>query len=93
MFLKRQPCPGISHDNLYLGSIVTIVARQLQLVDYGDTFTRNLFAGNKESTFVLIKPDVYVNTGKIIDFILQNGFLISRIKMAKFTAATASRFM
>jgi len=93
MFLKRQPVAGISQDNLYLGSIVTIFARQLKLVDYGDTFTRTRFAEAKETTFALIKPDVYVHTGKIIDAICSSGYVISKLRMGKFNAATAARFM
>lgn len=72
---------------------MTIYSRQLKLVDYGDTFTRSVFAKAKESTFALIKPDAYVHTGKIIDYIYKNGFIISRLKMGKFTAATTARFL
>ena len=93
MFLKRMACPDISLDKLYIGSIVTIFARQLKLVDYGDTFTRTHFDSNKETCFALIKPDVYVHTGKIIDAIYANGFIISQLRMGKFSTATASRFM
>jgi len=67
MFLKRMVCADVSMDKLFLGSIVTIFARQLKLVDYGDVSTRSHFASNKESSFALIKPDVYVHTGKILD--------------------------
>jgi nucleoside-diphosphate kinase len=50
--------------------VVTVYSRQLKLVEYGDVFTRSVFAKAKESTFALIKPDAYVHTGKIIDIIL-----------------------
>lgn len=93
MFLKRMACADISEDKLFIGSIVTIFSRQLKLVDYGDTFTRNHFAQNKETTFGLIKPDVYVHTGKIIDMIYQNGFTISRLRMGKFGPSTTQRFL
>jgi len=86
--LKRMACADITEDKLFIGSVVTIFSRQLKLVDYGDTFTRSHFASNKETTFGLIKPDVYVHTGKIIDTIYANGFTISRLKMGKFGPAT-----
>lgn len=38
-----------------------------------------------QKTFVLIKPDAYINIGKIIDMIEQTGFKISNIKMARLT--------
>jgi len=40
----------------------------------------------------MIKPDVYTNCGKIIDCILQSGFVISKMKMSRFTVATAGEF-
>jgi nucleoside diphosphate kinase len=32
----------------------------------------------------MIKPDVYMHTGKIIDQIYKNGFIISKLKMSRF---------
>lgn len=93
MFLKRMAYPEISQQQLYVGSIVTVYSRQLKLVDYGDTYTRKEFAKGKETTFALIKPDVYMQTGKIIDEIYKNGFVISRMKMSRFSSAAASRFL
>jgi nucleoside-diphosphate kinase len=40
----------------------------------------------------MIKPDAYVHMGKIIDAIYLNGFKIAKLKMSKFTPATASVF-
>jgi nucleoside-diphosphate kinase len=93
MFLKRMAYAGIDQANLYIGAIVTIYSRQLKLVEYGDQFTRNMFANAKETTFALIKPDAYVHTGKIIDQIYKAGFVISNLKMGRFTAATTARFL
>lgn len=86
-------CADITLDKLFMGSVVTIFSRQLKLVDYGDVHTRNHFAENREASFALIKPDVYVHTGKIIDAIHAAGFVVSKLKMGKFSSATASRFM
>ena len=69
MFLKRMIVDGITQDKLFIGSVLTIHARQLKLADYGDTFTRTSYAKGKETTFAMIKPDVYMHTGKIIDSI------------------------
>ena len=85
--------PEISLKELFVGSIITVYSRQLKLVDYGDTYTRKEFAKEKETTFAVIKPDVYMQTGKIIDEIYKNGFVISRMKMSRFNSATASRFL
>ena len=93
MFLKRMASTEITMQNLYLGSIVSVYSRQLKLVEFGDVFTRNRFAKSKETTFALIKPDAYVHTGKIIDYIQKSGFLITRLKMGKFSAAATARFL
>lgn len=93
MFLKRMAYPGMNQASLYVGSIVTVNARQLKIADYGDTATRKAFARGKETQFALLKPDAYMNTGKIIDSIYRNGFIISKLKMSRFNNATAARFL
>lgn len=77
MFLKRMACGDVTMDKLFLGGVVTVYSRQLKLVDYGDAFTRSCFAKAKESSFLLIKPDAYVHTGKIIDHLYRSGFMVS----------------
>ena len=78
---------------MFVGSTVTVYARQLKLVDYGDVFTRQHFSHGKQTTFALIKPDVYTHTGKIIDSIYRSGLVIGALKMSRFSAQTAARFL
>jgi len=85
MFMKRMATGGIAMKDLYLGSIITVHSRQLKLVDYGDTFTKDKFEAIAGRTFAMVKPDCYIQTGKIIDAIYRNGFTISKLKMSKFT--------
>lgn len=40
MFLKRMAYQDIDLKDLFVGSVVTVYSRQLQIVDYGDVFTR-----------------------------------------------------
>jgi nucleoside-diphosphate kinase len=40
----------------------------------------------------MIKPDAYTNTGKIIDAIYQNGFVISKLKMSRFNNNSVDSF-
>jgi nucleoside-diphosphate kinase len=47
--------------------------------------TRKKFEVDAQRTFAMIKPDAYVNIGKIIDAVYMNGFKIKRLKMSKFT--------
>ena len=41
----------------------------------------------------MIKPDVYTHTGKIIDSVYKAGFIIGALKMTRFNAQTAGRFL
>ena len=40
----------------------------------------------------MIKPDAYMNMGKIINMVEEQGFTISNIKMAKMTQQDAEKF-
>ena len=86
MFIKRMACPGLSINELFIGSIINVYSRQLKLVEYGDIFTRRKFEASSEKTFAMIKPDCYTSTGKIIDQIYKSGFKLSKLKMSKFSS-------
>jgi len=79
-------------NDLYIGSILTIYARQLKVVDYGDVYTRKYFENKRSRTYAMIKPDAYAHIGKIVDMIIKNGFLINRMKMFKWTQDQAKGF-
>ena len=92
IFLKRCSVPGINFKDLYLGNDINIYSRLHKLVEYGDDYTKNYFEEIRSNTFGLIKPDAYLNIGKIIDCIYQNGFSISRLKLCKMSVEDASIF-
>jgi len=92
IFLKRCQYPSLSLSEIYIGAIITVYSRQLKVVEYGDEFTRKRFEKKRETTFAMIKPDCYNQMGKIIDAVVKEGFLISRLKMAKMTQAQARNF-
>jgi len=92
IFLKRGAVPGISFKDLYLGNDINIYSRLHKLIEYGDDYTKNYFEEIRSNTFGLIKPDAYLNIGKIIDCIYQNGFSISKLKLCKMSVEDASIF-
>ena len=61
-------------------------------MDYGDVHTRNHFENQRQRTFAAIKPDGYMNMGKIIDAIYQQGFKINRMKMSRFNQNSIKQF-
>ena len=92
IFLKRGAVHGISFKDLYLGNDINIYSRLHKLVEYGDDYTKNYFEEIRSNTFGLIKPDAYLNIGKIIDCIYQNGFSISKLKLCKLSPDDAAIF-
>ena len=62
-------CPGVTLEELFINSVITVFSRQLKLVEYGDLFTRQQFESKRQRTFAMIKPDAYTSTGKIVDMI------------------------
>ena len=92
IFLKRCAVPGINFKDLYLGNDINIYSRLHKLIEYGDDYTKNYFEEIRSNSFGLIKPDAYLNIGKIIDCIYQNGFIITRLKLCKMSIDDASLF-
>ena len=92
IFLKRCVVPCIEFKDLYLGNDINIYSRLHKLIEYGDEFTKNYFEEIRSNTFALIKPDAYLNIGKIIDNIYQSGFNICKLKLCKMSLEDASFF-
>jgi hypothetical protein len=47
-FLKRCPAPHVKLQNLYLGAVVTLHARQLKILEYSDTFTQKTLSTSRQ---------------------------------------------
>lgn len=93
IFLKRRVNPEVSLKDLFIGSDVNIYSRKHKLIDYGDEYTRKYFENIRSNTFGMIKPDGYLNIGKIIDIIYNRGnFTITKLKLCKFSNENAAEF-
>jgi len=93
VFLKRVVNKDITIKDLFLGSDIAIYSRKLKIVDFGDTFTKSQLETTRASTFGMIKPDAYLNIGKIIDKVINDGiFTISKLKMSKMSIPDAQEF-
>lgn len=92
VFLKRIVYPTISLKDLYLGAEVSVYSRKMQITEYCDSFTQSVFEEVSKTTYGMIKPDCYLNIGKIIDHIYSNNLTISKLKMTKFSKEDASQF-
>lgn len=69
---------------------MTILSRVLKVTDYSDVQTRSHFEANRQRTFAMIKPDAYMEMGKVIDSIYAAGFKLNRLKMSRFSKANVA---
>ena len=93
IFLKRIKLPNVSFSDLYKGNEVNIYSRLHKVVDYGDEYTRKYFEKIRSTTYGMIKPDGYMNIGKIIDQIYnRGGFTIGKLKLCRMSKDNAAIF-
>ena len=81
--LKRIQFPGVSQQDLFVGSTIDVYGRRFKITEFADKFTKENLVQNSEKTFVMIKPDSYINMGKIIDFITNGGQYAGHLKLNK----------
>ncbi|KAJ8310840.1 hypothetical protein KUTeg_012705 [Tegillarca granosa] len=91
-FLKKTKVDSVGLSDLYIGSTVNILSRQLNFVDYGDDYTRSRLSHKKERTLGVIKPDAFSKMGQVLDEVYKNGFMITQMKMCKLTRDEAFEF-
>eukprot|EP00753_Platysulcus_tardus_P002553 PLAT11672.1.p1 GENE.PLAT11672.1~~PLAT11672.1.p1 ORF type:complete len:385 (-),score=132.72 PLAT11672.1:131-1255(-) len=92
MFLKKCPYPAVELKDLFIGATVTVYARQLNLVDYADEYTRSRLEVKRQRTLAIVKPDAYQSIGKIVDAAADAGFIVGQMKMVKLSMADARAF-
>ena len=83
LFLKRSKCPNVQISDLFIGSIVNILGRQLTISDYGDQFTKVKLQPIMERTLGVIYPDCIDKIGKVLTKICSEGFSICDLRMTK----------
>lgn len=66
-FFSRSKIDAISIKHLFLGNKINVCSRQLDIVDYGDEYTRKMLSESQERTLALIKPDAIHSCGEIIE--------------------------
>ena len=93
VFLKKTEFHLRDLSSLRKGSRLTVLGRQLLMVDYADDVTRSaLEKVQAESTLALIKPDAYESIGHILGIAIRSGLQIRNLKMHKLTRQQCERF-
>ncbi|XP_034970318.1 nucleoside diphosphate kinase 7 isoform X1 [Zootoca vivipara] len=91
-FLNRIKYEDLQFKDLFVGNKITIYSRHLNLVDYGDQYTSRMLGSRKERTLALLKPDVALKLGDVIDMIIRAGFTITKAKMTRVSRGEAMDF-
>jgi nucleoside-diphosphate kinase len=73
----------VKPSDLFIGNIITVLARQLKIVEYSDEFTRKSLESQKEQTLALIKPDAYNHIGHVLSAVTTAGFIIANLRMVR----------
>ena len=90
MFLKRCPVDGaIRMEDLFIGSTVTVFQRQLNLVAYGNAFTKSVLSTAQQRTLALVLPHAVSEAGKILDVALSEGFSLGHFRLVRLNSRQA----
>jgi nucleoside-diphosphate kinase len=91
-FVRRSEYAEVSLSDLYIGATITVLSRQLKIVEYADHHTRKTLENMKAKTLAMIKPDAYNDIGRIISVINQTGLVIARLRMVRMDQDSAAAF-
>jgi nucleoside-diphosphate kinase len=92
MFLKRVNVPTVSIDQLFIGAVVTVHARQLKIVDFGNHFTRQALTKVHECVVAVVRPKDMDRIGEIMVGFVMQGFQICRVKSVRLTGQQAAAY-
>lgn len=92
LFLKRSEVEKVKLKDLFLGATVNIFSRHLNVVDYGDEFTRKFLGSVNETTLAIIKPDGMVKMGEILERVTKEGFTLCNARMVQLSREEAAEF-
>nr|CAD7402184.1 unnamed protein product [Timema poppensis] len=81
LFLKRIQVPTVNLGDMYIGSTLYILSRNMHILDFANEFTRSRLGKFMEVTFAMLKPEALDRCGEILDFIMKNKFIIAKMKM------------
>jgi len=80
-FLKRCDYPSITTKDLFKGNKVTVYSRQLEIIEYGDDFTRKSFEVASSTVTIKVSVSQLPHMGRIIDAIQTAELLITELRL------------
>jgi nucleoside-diphosphate kinase len=68
LFLKKSACPPHSTvDDYFVGSKVLLYGREMELVDYGDTYTKTKLQFHTQQAIIILTQELSTYWGKILE--------------------------
>ena len=92
MFLKKCPYAQLRMGDLFPGSTVTVFNRQLNITDYGNSYTRQVLGTAQQRTVGIIYSNSTQEAGKILDVASVEGFTLGSLKMTSMSDRAAMAF-
>lgn len=81
VFLRRIKCDTVQLSDLFLGSIINVLSRQLHIIDFGDKKTSEKFSRDVEATVIIVNESGFRHLGKIISALEKNNLILNKGKM------------
>lgn len=78
LFLKKSPCPlEMSPRDFFIGGKLLFYSRELTIVDYGDSKTRNKLSKQTQKSMAILPSESFNSWGNIIDAVTSEYSLIA----------------
>lgn len=92
MFLKRGPVETVKIRDLFCGGTITVHARQLKVLDYGNEYTRRELNEARTSVVAVLSKADFGRVGKVMVEISKKGLQVGRLKSVALTPAQAETY-
>lgn len=83
LFLRRMKCESVTIHDLFIGSVINVLSRQLFIVDFGDKTTAEKFVREVEPALFIVNESGFGNLGKILSVLEKNDLAINRGKIVE----------
>lgn len=90
-FLKRSACPdSVKKTDFFIGGKVLLYSRELDIVDYGDLYTKSKLAQEMQPSVILCPSSTQANWGALIESSCAKGLMVSAAKTVMFGPSAMS---
>lgn len=85
VFLSKTSSPVFLPSDFYPGAQITVYARKLKIVDYGDDFTRSQLAQRRETCFLTLGSPHASHLAELLTVFAEAGLVVAGLKSCVLT--------